>query len=263
MRKNKFWNFAAAEQGRNATLTIYGDVSDVSWWGDEVTPKQFQKELEAVQGDIDICINSGGGDVFAGMAIYSMLKRHEGHKTVYIDGLAASIASVIAMAGDTIIMPENAMMMIHNAWSCAGGDKAKLRKIADELEKIDGMIAGVYAARGTRDAEDYAAMMENETWFTAQEAMEAGLIDSIGEAINIAASIDGDTLCTAGLQFDMSRYAHAERLREIVQKNAQDDHSNGGESQPVDDNTTPDALAEQRRQFGQTRRKIIERIESE
>lgn len=263
MKNNKkFWEFKAATQEKRAALQIYGDISNESWWGDEVTPKQFKQELDGVSGDIDIYINSGGGDVFAGNAIYNMLKRHEGKKTVHIDGIAASIASIIAMAGDEIIMPENAMMMIHNAWSRVCGDKQKMRKVADEMEKIDGMLASIYAARGTKTAEEYAALMHEETWFTAEEALENGLIDRIDEQ-KIAASMNGDFLCANGEKIDLKRYIHAEYLQKIAQAAEVEDHSNGGESQPVDDNKTQEALMEQRRQFNDTRKRIVERMTEE
>lgn len=260
MRNNKrFWEFKAANKEKNAALMIYGDISNESWWGDEVTPKQFKQELDGVSGDIDIYINSGGGDVFAGNTIYNMLKRHEGKKTVHIDGIAASIASIIAMAGDEIIMPENAMMMIHNAWSYVCGDKQKMRRLADEMEKIDGMLAGVYAARGTKTAEEYAVLMDEETWFTAEEALENGLIDRIDEQ-KIVASMNGDFLCANGEQFDLNRYVHAEYPRKMTCAEKTEDHSNGDESQPVDDNKPQEALREQCRQFNDARKKIVERM---
>src|SRR5690554_544642 len=128
---------------KTGELILYGEISDYTWWGDEVTPKQFKEDLDAL-GDIDILnvyINSPGGDVFAGQAIYSMLKRHKAYVNVFIDGIAASIASLIAMAGDKVIMPANAMMMIHNPWVFATGNANDLRKIADDLDKIrDSMI---------------------------------------------------------------------------------------------------------------------------
>ena len=103
----KFWNFIKNEAG-DGELTLYGEISDVTWWGDEITPQQFKKDLDDL-GDIsnlNIYINSPGGDVFAGQTIYSILKRSQAHITVYIDGLAASIASIVAMAGDEVIMPK-------------------------------------------------------------------------------------------------------------------------------------------------------------
>lgn len=256
----KFWNFKVAQ--KNAELLLYGDISDASWWGDEVTPKQFKADLDAL-GDVtelDIYINSGGGDVFAGFAIYNMLKRHAAKKTMHVDGLAASIASVIAMAGDKIIMPENAMMMIHDAWAIAAGNKAKLRKIADDLEKADGSIIGIYAARTGMPESDIAAKMDAETWFTAAEAVEAGLADEIEAGKKLAASIDGEFLSLNGQKFDLSRYKNTETPRQIAPKSAEPPQNgistpdNGGESQPVADRP---ALQDQRKRFDQIRRKIM------
>ena len=214
----KFWNFNGSGEKR-AELLLYGDISDSSWFGDEVTPKQFKADLDAL-GDVselDIYINSGGGDVFAGFAIYNMLKRHAAKKTVYVDGLAASIASVIAMAGDKIIMPENAMMMIHNAWTIAMGNKAKLRKIADEMDKIDGSLAGIYAARTGKTEVEIVSLLDAETWFTAQEAVDAGLADEIEAKKKLAASVDGSFLNLNGQKFDLSRYKNAPQLRATVE----------------------------------------------
>ena len=137
-KKNKrFWNFKALDE-KTGELTLYGEISNETWWGDEVTPKEFKSDLDNL-GEIDtlnIYINSPGGDVFAGQTIYSILKRHKAHKNVYIDGLAASIASVIAMAGNTIFMPKNAMMMIHNPWTVGMGNADEFRKLAEDLDKI-------------------------------------------------------------------------------------------------------------------------------
>lgn len=247
----RFWDFVNKEDG--AELLIHGDISNRSWLGDEVTPKIFKQELDKCRGDLDIFINSGGGDVFAGMAIYNMLTRYEGKKTVHIDGLAASIASVIAMAGDEVIMPENAMIMIHNAWTICRGNRNDLRKVADEVEKIDGLIADTYARRGNKTGAEYAAMMDAETWFTAQEAKEAGLIDTIEAGKQIAASMDGDFLCASGIRIDIARYRHADAVRQMT------DHSNGGGSQPVDDDKQS-ALDMQRRKFNESKLKIAERM---
>jgi ATP-dependent Clp protease protease subunit len=281
----KFWNFKGSGDKR-AELLLYGDISERTWFGDEVTPKQFKADLDAL-GDIaelDIYINSGGGDVFAGFAIYNMLKRHAAKKTVYVDGLAASIASVIAMAGDKIIMPENAMLMIHNAWANVRGNKAKLRKIADEMEKMDGLLADTYMSRSGKGKDDIVALMDAETWFTAAEAVEAGLADEIEASKKLAASVNGDFLNLNGQKFDLSRYKDATKPKNIAPESAEPPqggfftpegtytpeykaelahrwdegkHStpdNGGESQPVADNT---ALQAQRRRFNTIRTKIL------
>lgn len=179
----KFWNLKAKKDDNRAELTLYGEISDTTWWGDEITPKDFKADLDAL-GDveqIDIYINSPGGDVFAGESIYNMLNRHKARKIVHIDGIAASIASIVAMVGDEIIMPENAMMMIHEAWTFIGGNKRELRDMAENLERIDDSLTGVYVARTGKNAADIAAMMQAETWMTAKEAVEMGFADRVEE----------------------------------------------------------------------------------
>ena len=130
---------------------ILWEISNETRWGDEVTPKQFKDDLDAL-GEINtlnVYINSPGGSVFAGQTIYSMLKRHKAKVHVYIDGLAASIASLIAMAGDKVIMPKNAMMMIHSPWTFAAGNAQEFRKIADDMDKIRESMVVAYEQIGT------------------------------------------------------------------------------------------------------------------
>ncbi|MBQ8129992.1 MAG: ATP-dependent Clp protease proteolytic subunit [Clostridia bacterium] len=205
----KFWNLKN-ENGK-AELYIYGEIEAVQFWGDEITPQTIQQQLEGCSGQLDVYINSGGGDVFAGQTIYNLIKRYNGTVTVHIDGLAASIASVIAMAGDRIVMPENAMMMIHNAWAISAGNAGEHRRMADELDRVDVLIRDVYAARSKREPQAIADYMAAETWFTASEALEVGLIDEIEANKAIAASINGDILTINGEQVDMSRYQHPPR----------------------------------------------------
>lgn len=229
MAKTKFWNFKAKDKD-TGELMLYGDISSSTWWGDEVTPKDFKKDLDAL-GDIktlNIFINSGGGDVFAGQAIYSMLKRHVSNKVVYIDGLAASIASVIAMAGDKIIMPKNAMMMIHNAWTVAAGNKDDFRKLADDMEKIDDSIVTTYVNKTGKNSDAVKALMDAETWMTADEAVEQGFADEIEQEKKVAASFDGGFLMLNGQQFDLARYKNKPEI-------SPDKNENRGGSQPVSD----------------------------
>lgn len=189
----KFWNFKALD-ANTGELSLYGEISETSWWGDEITPKQFREDLEAL-GDIsvlNIYINSPGGDVFAGQAIHSMLKRHKAQKVVYIDGLAASIASVIAMAGDKVIMPANAMMMIHNPWTIAMGNAEDFRKMADDLDKIRESLIAAYLGKATElEQEMLIEMMDAETWLTAADAKDYGFADEIEGAKDYAASLKG------------------------------------------------------------------------
>lgn len=203
----KFWDFKNADE-TTGELMIYGDISDVSWWGDEVTPKQFKKDLDAL-GDItqlNVYINSGGGDVFAGQAIYTMLKRHKANVNVYVDGLAASIASVIAMAGDKIIMAKGSMLMVHNMWTIILGNANDLRKVADDMDKItDSVIIPAYERSG-QDKDKIQALMDAETWMSDQEAVELGFADEVEETKKLAASICGTILTVNGLKADLSRF---------------------------------------------------------
>lgn len=191
-------------------LLIYGDIASSTWWGDEVTPNDFKKGLDAL-GDIselDVYINSNGGDIFAGQAIYSMLKRHDAKVTVYVDGLAASIASVIAMAGDKIIMPKGSMMMIHEGMIGLMGylNAPKLRKYADEIEKItDSVIVPAYE-RSMQTVDEIKEMMAAETWLSAEDAVEIGFADEIEEGKAVAASISEKVLTINGLDIDISQF---------------------------------------------------------
>jgi ATP-dependent Clp protease protease subunit len=210
----KFWAFKAAANDKPAELLLYGEISDYSWWGDEVTPKQFKKDLDAL-GDVDkinVFINSPGGDVFAGQAIHSMLKRHKAQIHVYVDGLAASAASVVAMAGDVIYMPRNAMMMIHNPWTWGVGYASDFRKVADELDKIRETLVEAYKAKTGLEDTEIIAVMDAETWLTAEEAVEKGFADEIEETKQVAASIDGGFLVFGSVKMDLSRCKNAPKF---------------------------------------------------
>lgn len=218
VKGKKFWNFKAKDKG--AELHLYGPISSTTWWGDEVTPAQFKADLDALGdvSEISVFINSDGGDVFAGQAINSMLKRHSATVTVYVDGLAASIASVIAMAGDKVIMPSNAMMMIHNPWSFAIGNSEDMRKMADDLDKIAESIVAAYREKTGLSDEEIKAIMDKETWLTAEEAVEKGFADEIEESKKIAASLDGDFFIFNGLKMDLSRFDNPPKIASIPAK---------------------------------------------
>ncbi|WP_296969160.1 head maturation protease, ClpP-related [Tepidanaerobacter sp. EBM-38] len=191
MGSKKFWNFKNQDK-KTGELTLYGEISSDTWYGDEVTPKEFKADLDKL-GDIDtlnIYINSSGGDVFAGQAIYSMLKRHKAHKNVYIDGLAASIASVVVMAGDTIYMPKNAMMMIHNPWTFGLGNADEFRKLAEDLDKIRESLIVAYEERSALTRDEIIELMDDETWLTADECFEYGFCDVVEKEKQMAACID-------------------------------------------------------------------------
>lgn len=173
-------------------LYIYGDVESDGydfWTGDavesETSANHFRAELEKHPNveNIDVYINSYGGSVFEGTAIYNQLRRHPAKKTVYIDGFACSIASVIAMAGDRVIMPKNALMMVHNMWMGAVGNTAQLRKAADDLEIINkaGRTAYLEKAGDKLTEKKLAELMDAETWLSAEDCVSLGLADEIGE----------------------------------------------------------------------------------
>lgn len=182
----RMWELKQSATGE-LNLYIYGDVKGDSynWWGEvtesETSANHFCQELEKHPNvtEIHIFINSYGGSVFEGTAIYNQLKRHTAKKVVHIDGFACSIASVIAMAGDEIIMPANALMMIHNMWMGVYGNAAELRKAADDLDTINAAGRKAYLARtGDKLTEEkLVEMMDAETWLTAEQCIAYGFAD--------------------------------------------------------------------------------------
>lgn len=209
----RFWEFKNMTD-TSADLYIYGEISDYSWWGDEVTPKQFADDLQEVK-NVDILnvrINSVGGDVFAAHAIYSLLKSCKAQVIVYIDGLAASAATIIMMAGDKICMPANAMIMIHNPWTYARGSAKDLEKSIEILEKVKDSIILAYQAKTGLDKEELSALMDEETWMTGQEAFDRGFIDELVDNVQVAASIKDESIFVNGIQFGFSEFKNKENL---------------------------------------------------
>ena len=189
---NQSWYSVKAKAGDSAEITIYDEIG---FWG--VTAQSFAKDLKALGNNlkqIDLRIHSPGGDVFDGIAIYNLLKNHPANKTVYIDGLAASMASVIAMTGNTVIMPENAMMMIHKPWGIQGGDADDMRKYADLLDKVEDTLIPAYAEKTGKSAEELAEMLSEETWLSAKECVEHGFADKLAEPLVAMASIKSHKL---------------------------------------------------------------------
>ena len=173
-------------------LYIYSEVEGdwYDWDGDkhesETSAAHFREELEKHPNakEITIYINSLGGSVMEGVAIYNQLKRHSAHKTVYVDGFACSVASVIAMAGDTVIMPRNTVMMIHNAWTVAVGNAAELRKAADDLEVLNAASRQAYLLKAgdKLTEEQLIGMLDRETYLTAAQCIELGLADCFADS---------------------------------------------------------------------------------
>ncbi|HEM5992202.1 TPA: Clp protease ClpP [Streptococcus suis] len=174
---HKFWNFTEDDSGR--TLRIEGQIADETWFGDEVTPQVFKNDLHAGSGDLTLWINSPGGDVFAAAQIYNMLMDYKGDVHVMIDGLAASAASVIAMAGTTVSMSPVAMMMIHNPWTVAQGEAKDMQKVIEMLGEIKESIINAYELRTGLSRTKLSHLMDSESWFNAKKAVELGFADKI------------------------------------------------------------------------------------
>lgn len=188
---DKSWFRMKASGDKAADIYIYDEIG---YWG--VTARQFAGSLKAL-GDLDhinLHIHSPGGDVFDGIAIYNLLNSHPASKTVYIDGLAASMASVIAMVGNPIIMPENAMMMIHKPWGITGGDANDMRDYADLLDKVEAVLIPSYAKKTGKSTDELANMLSEETWLTAQECLEHGFADQISVAVQAMARINSQRI---------------------------------------------------------------------
>lgn len=185
--------YRMATKADSGEIWLYGMIGSAGFWGDgsEVSADQFRKDLSAMGAvrTIDVHIKSEGGDVFDGMAMYSLLKNHPANVAVHIDGLAASAASYVAMAGDSIEIAEGAFMMIHNAWTISVGNAADIRKSADRLDAIDGSMADIYAARTGLPVDEIKTMMAAETWMNGSECKAKGFADNVSPNKAIAASV--------------------------------------------------------------------------
>lgn len=190
------WYRIEAKADDVTEIFIYDEIG---YWG--ITAADFVRDLQRVtSAKIKVRLNTPGGSVFDGVAIYNALLNHAAEIEVWIDGLAASMGSIIALAGSTVNMAENAFFMIHNPWSIVAGDAAAMRKEADILDKItSGSLVNTYMSRSGKDEAEVRALMDAETWFTAEEALAAGFIDTItGQADKAAMA-----------RFDLSVFARA------------------------------------------------------
>ena len=216
---SKFWKVKNEVNG-NSEILLYGPIAgESSWWRDEVTPKNFAADLESLGGrDVTVRINSGGGDVFAAHAIHNQLVAYKGRVTVVIDGLAASAATIIAVAGDRIIMPANALFMIHNPAiglsDYYGADE--LLKAAEALKTIKGSIVAAYRKRCKASAEELAAMMDAETWMGAAECLEKGFVDEIQGSVSPV--LNGSSLIVNSVNFDMKNFKNRDALKACLNK---------------------------------------------
>lgn len=219
---NKFWQVKNEISGGSEIL-LYGPIaSEKSWFGDEATPQQFADDLESLGGrDVTVRINSGG-DVFAAHAIHNQLVNYKGKVTVIIDGLAASAATIVAMAGDKIIMPTNAMMMIHNPAMVmnAAYMADELTQIAEVLGTIKSSIISAYQKRCKASVEELTAMMDAETWMGAQECVDKGFADMIQG--RVSAALNGNMLVVNSVKCDINTFNNVAGLKKQL-KNSKEE----------------------------------------
>jgi len=175
----KFWNWVRDETTEERTLYLNGPIAEETWWGDEVTPAAFKEELLAGSGPITVWINSPGGDVFAAAQIYNMLMDYTGAVTVKIDGIAASAASVIAMAGGEVLVSPVSMLMIHNPATIAIGDSEEMLKAKALLDEVKESIINAYELKTGLSRAKLSHFMDAETWMNANKAVELGFADKI------------------------------------------------------------------------------------
>lgn len=176
-------------------INVFDDIGDGGWDGG-LTAKAFRGQLAGITGPLEVHLNSGGGDLFDGLAIKAALEQHPGHVTTVVDGIAASIASVIAQAGSERVMAPGSMLMIHEAFTVAAGNAAELRAAAEALDAVSQNLADIYARAAGGSPEQWRAAMRAETWYTAEQAVTAGLADRVGS---------GTAVLPAG--FDAAAYA--------------------------------------------------------
>lgn len=206
---------ATTNAARTVDINLYGPVIDAAgWFTDEtkvITPHKVKAALDdaANAGQINVHINSPGGSVFAGQAIYNMIRQHPANVTVYVDGIAASIASIIAMAGNKIIMPPGAMMMVHNPLLSIWGayEASDMREMADFLDKVKESLVATYQSRVKNKTKDeIVAIMDATTWLTAADAVDMGFADEIEGLPAVTASMSGTVLNIGGINFDLSGF---------------------------------------------------------
>lgn len=232
--------FKVMQEDKRATVYIYGTIGD-DWNDDDANrAKAFAQTLDQLSPKpLDIRIDSPGGDVYEGFAIASAIQRYKGETHAFIDGMAASAASYIALMADRVTMNDFSMIMIHNAWGICIGNRDEMRDMADRLEQIDGTIAGVIAARSVLELDEVKAAMSAETWYRGDDALQAGMCDEVIETERrVAASLD---------RFMADRYVNVPEDVEIVDEqdgpiseeadsaSKEDEQEPGGEGSPIAD----------------------------
>lgn len=216
-------NVKASEDDKN-TITIYESIGE-DFWGDGFTAKRMSAALRSIgkENDVIVSINSPGGDFFEGATIYNLLSQHEGKVTVKIPGLAASAASIIAMAGDNIQISEIGFYMIHNAWGMVIGNRNDMRQSADTFEKFDSAMADVYAARTGIPKDEIMQMMDSDTWINGTEAVDKGFANEFlpKKAVSDDANDDkkSKSLARRSIEASLARQGYSRKEREeLLQK---------------------------------------------
>ena len=179
--ENKVVNEETGEETIERELDLYGTIAEESWFDDDITPAMFREELFSGSGPVTIWINSPGGDCFAASQIYTMLMDYKGPITVKIDGIAASAASVVAMAGTEVFISPTAMIMIHNPATLAFGDHEDMQKAIEMLDEVKQSIINAYELKTGQPRKTLSKMMDEETWMNAMKALELGFVDGLLE----------------------------------------------------------------------------------
>ncbi len=223
--KTKFWNIMKNEEENSADMILYGTIGSDEWW-DDICDKTFKEDIANLGEveNINLHINSPGGSVFAAVAIANTLKNHKAKVTAYIDGLAASAATIITSACDVVKMPKNALFMIHNPLTWAYGNKQELEKTGILLDKVKDSILETYLAKAKdKTKEELSALMDEEKWFNAEEAKEYGFIDEIVGEMERPQNVN-NLLIVNSLAFDISKFKNFPNSRPAVSpKNIKDE----------------------------------------
>lgn len=243
--------FALEKFEQNAVINIYGDITSWPWFEGDTSAVNLSKQLDAL-GDvnqIDVYINSYGGEVAEGLAIYNALRRHEAKVVTHCDGFACSIASVIFMAGDERVMSEASLLMIHNAWAWAEGNADQLRKQADDLEKITQASVEAYKAHSSISEEEIKTLMDAETWILPSEALEYGFATAIEDAeVKGAKQSAWKQLFEALMAYRQAEETEEEEAEETTEDETEDETEETSDETEIsdDEEETSDEEAEQK-----------------
>ena len=202
-KTKRFWNWANQTEDEPSTervLEIYGTIAEESWFDDDITPQMFRDELFAEHGPVTIWINSPGGDCIAASQIYAMLMDYKDEVTVKIDGIAASAASVIAMAGTKVLMAPTAMMMIHNPSTGVYGDHKDMEKVIEMLDEVKESIINAYEIRTDLSHAQLSHMMDETTWMNAKKAVELGFADALLEDSKRTVNVEAYSFSTTSIE---------------------------------------------------------------